>query len=61
MYKFVVIKGSCGNPYDINACEQQTNQMAAQGFDLFQVYQSTTTACLGQGNSVLVMIFKRRG
>ncbi len=57
MYRFVTVKGSCGNPYDVGACEQHANRMAGEGYDLVQVYQSTTPSC-GGGQSVLIMIFR---
>jgi hypothetical protein len=59
MYKFVTIEGSCGNPYDVRVCEGNANKMAEQGYDLVQVYQSTSASCIGQSKSVLVMVFKK--
>jgi hypothetical protein len=59
MYKFVTIAGSCGNPYDIGMCEANANKMAEQGFELVQVYQTTSASCMGQSKSILVMVFKR--
>jgi len=58
MYKFVTISGSCGNPYDIGKCESNANQMLQQGYELMQVYQTTTPGCFST-NSVLVMVFKQ--
>lgn len=59
MYKFVVVKGSCGQPYDFGACEQQANALQQQGYDLVQVYQTSTPGCSGSGQSVLVMVFRK--
>jgi hypothetical protein len=59
MYKFVTVEGSCGSPYDTATCEANANKMAEQGFELVQVYQSTSAACVGQSKSILVMVFKK--
>jgi len=62
MYKFVTVKGSCGNPYDVNACEQHANTMGAQGYELVQVYQTAMGGgCCTGPSSVLVMVFKKLG
>ena len=58
MYKFVVIEGSCGNPPDIGSCEIQANTMAEQGYELVQVFDSTTLSCFGRTKSALVMVFR---
>jgi hypothetical protein len=60
MYKFIVVQGRCGQPYNVAESEQHANQMESQGFDLVHVYQTVTTSCFGSGSS-LVMVFKRRG
>jgi hypothetical protein len=60
VYKFITVQGSCGNPYDIAKCEQHANGMLSQGYELVQVYQTTTAGCTGT-QSVLVMIFRHRG
>ena len=59
MYKFVMIQGSCGNPYDVGKAEKNANDMEKQGYDLVQVYQTTTSGCLST-KSVLVMVFKQQ-
>ena len=59
MYKYVSIAGSCGNGYSLKSAESVTNQMAAQGMELVQAFQSTTPGCFGS-NSALVMVFKQR-
>lgn len=59
MYKFVLIEGSCGNPYDIGKAEQNANNMDKRGYDLVQVYQTSTSGCTGS-KSALVMIFEQR-
>ena len=59
MYKFVLIEGSCGNPYNIGKAEQNANDMDKRGYDLVQVYQTSTSGCSGS-KSVLVMIFEQR-
>jgi hypothetical protein len=59
MYKFVVIQGSCGNPYDISKSESQANKMYQQGYDMVQVYQTTASGCFNT-KSILVMVFKER-
>jgi hypothetical protein len=60
MYKFVVIQGRCGQPYNVSESEQHANRMEGEGFDLVQVYQTTTSSCFGSSSS-LVMVFKKRG
>ena len=59
MYKFVMIQGSCGSPYDIGKSESQANAMYNQGYELVQVYQTTASGCFST-KSVLVMVFKTR-
>ena len=59
MYKFMVIKGSCNEPYNLKSSEDTCNEMAAKGYELVECYQSTSAGCLGRGSkSVLVLIFK---
>ena len=58
MYKFIVSTGSCGSPYDVGKSEQQANQMAQQGYELVQVYQTSMKGCCSP-KSVLVMVFKK--
>ena len=66
VYRFVTIQSSCGATYDIDDCEEAANKMARNGFELVQVYQSSTWGCsIDQGccmgkKSVLVMVFKSR-
>jgi hypothetical protein len=58
MYKFVTVEGSCGQPYNTATCERHANRMAEEGYWLVQVYQSSTSGCIGS-KSVLVMVFRR--
>ena len=58
MYKFVTVEGNCGNPYDIGVCETNSNKMAAEGYELVQVYQTTSKGC-GSAKSILVMVFRK--
>ena len=60
MYRFVVIEGSCGNPADIGSCEAQANTMAGQGYELLQVFDTTTLSCFGRSKSALVMVFREK-
>ncbi|PRH83387.1 hypothetical protein [Arenimonas caeni] len=60
MYKFVTVSGSCGSAYDIGHCERTTNDMQSKGFELVQVYQTSTAGCCGP-NSTLVMVFRHGG
>lgn len=59
MYRFITIQGSCGSPYNIAACEKNANKMLQEGYELVQVYQTSTSSCLAGSKSVLVMVFKR--
>lgn len=60
MYKFIVTQGGCcGNAYDVGKAEANANKMAKEGYDLIQVYQSSTSGC-GGAQSVLIMVFKKR-
>jgi hypothetical protein len=59
MYKFVMLQGSCGSPYNVNKAEQTANNMLKEGYELSHVYQSTTSGC-GGAQSVLVMVFRKR-
>lgn len=60
MYKFVVVQGGCGaSEYDISKCEDTANNMLSQGYELVQVYQTTTSGC-GTTKSALTMVFKQR-
>lgn len=59
MYKFVVITGQCGqDAYDVTKCEKNANMMLQQGYELVQVYQTTTPGCI-KTKSALVMVFKQ--
>ena len=58
MYRFVTAEGTCGNPYSLEKCEQNANKMLGEGFELVQVYQTTTPGC-GGSKSILVMVFKK--
>lgn len=59
MYKFIVIRGRCGqDAYNIAHCEQNANMMLQQGYELVQVYQTTTPGCIAN-KSALVMVFKQ--
>jgi hypothetical protein len=60
MYKFLVVQGKCGQPYNVAESEQHANRMAKEGYDLVQVYQSISSTCFGTSSS-LVMVFKKRG
>ena len=58
MYKFVVMRGGCcESEYDIGKCEEISNKMSAEGWNLVQVYQENTSSCCSTKHS-LVMIFK---
>jgi hypothetical protein len=57
MYKFITVTGSCGSPYDVSKCESNANDMLQKGYELVQVYQTTTPGCFSS-NSSLVMVFK---
>ena len=60
MYKFIIIEaGCCSSGYSLSKCEENANKMASNGFDLVQVYQTSTPGC-GSTNSSLVMVFKKR-
>jgi hypothetical protein len=59
MYKFVVVQGRCGQPYNVGESEQHANQMSQQGYELTHVYQTVTSTCFGSSSS-LVMVFKKR-
>jgi len=60
MYKFITIEaGCCQSGYSLTKCEDNANQMYKQGYDLVQVYQTSTPGC-GTSNSALVMVFKKR-
>ena len=59
MYKFMVIEGSCGQPYNLKRSEDTCNEMAKKGFELVECYQTKTPGCMGQGSkAVLVLIFR---
>jgi hypothetical protein len=60
VYRFVTIKGSCcEDAYDIGRCEESANKMEKNGFELVQVYQTSTSGCVGS-KSMLVMVFKSK-
>ena len=58
MYRFVTIQSSCGTGYDIDDCEEAANKMQRNGFELVQVYQSSTWGCnLDQGGCMGRKVF----
>ena len=60
MYRFVTIEGSCcEDTYNIGHCEESANKMLRNGFELIQVYQTSTKGCVGS-KSILVMVFKSK-
>ena len=59
MYKVVLVPAGCGdNALDVGLIEKNANKMSTQGYDLVQVYQTTTAGCTGS-KSACVMVFKR--
>jgi|SaaInlLV_10m_DNA_1039704.scaffolds.fasta_scaffold327616_1 hypothetical protein len=61
MYKFMVIEGSCGEPYNLKRSEDTCNEMANKGYELVDCYQTTTSSCGGASKSILVLIFRSSG
>jgi hypothetical protein len=59
MYKVILVPASCGqSTLDVGLIEKNANTMASQGFQLVQVYQTTSAGCTGPKTSA-VMIFKK--
>lgn len=60
MYKVILVPAACGQAHlDVGLIEKNANAMEAQGFDLMQVYQTSSAACGGSKTSV-VMIYRRK-
>ncbi len=48
MYKVILVPAACGQTVlDVALIQGNANTMAAQGFDLVQVFQTHTSACVG--------------
>jgi hypothetical protein len=59
MYKVVLLPAGCGqSALDVSRIESTSNQMAASGYELAHIYQSTTAGCLGANKSAAVLVFK---
>jgi len=60
MYKVVLVPAACGEKtLDVALIEKNANEMAQQGYDVVQAYQTSSVGCTG-GKSACVMIFKQR-
>lgn len=60
MYKFVAVLGSCGSPPNLASCEVQADTMATQGYELLQVFNTTTLSCFGRAKPTIVMVFRQK-
>lgn len=60
MCKVILIPAACGQTaLDVGLLEQNANTMYEQGYELVQVYQTSSRGC-GGPKSAAVMIFRRR-
>ena len=60
MYKVILIPAACGqSALDTASIEKNANSMAAQGYDLSHIYQTSTSGCVGAKTAV-VMVFRQR-
>jgi hypothetical protein len=60
MYKVILVPASCGTAtLDVGLLEKNANNMSAQGYELQQVYQTSSAGCSGSKTSA-VMIFRKK-
>lgn len=60
-YKVVLVPaGCCEHALDVRRIEKNANQMAQNGYELVQAYQTSTTTCTGP-KTACVLIFRYRG
>ena len=60
MYKVILVPAGCMQTVlDVDLIQANANKMSEQGYDLMQVLQSHTTACIGT-KSAVIMVFKQR-
>ena len=60
MYKVILVPaGCCQSALDVSLIEKNANAMNDKGYELLQVYQSSSSGCAGAKTSA-VMIFKLR-
>ncbi len=59
MYKVVLIRaGCCESALDVSLIEKAANDMAARGYVLDHIYQTSTTGCCINQKSAAVLVFK---
>jgi hypothetical protein len=60
MYKVILVPASCGeSALDVSLVEKNANEMADQGYELVQVYETKSAGCTGMKTSC-VMVYKRQ-
>lgn len=60
MYKVILVPAACGKSVlDVDLLEKNANAMHGQGFELVQVYQTTSMGCMGTKTSA-VMVFRKQ-
>lgn len=60
MYKVILVPAGCMQTVlDVGIIESNANTMSEKGYELVQVLQTNTAACIGTKNAV-IMVFKQR-
>lgn len=61
MYKVVLVPaGCCQSALDVRLVEQNANQMAAAGYELSHVYETSSAGCCVGKKTSAVLVFKQR-
>jgi hypothetical protein len=60
MYKVILVPAGCGtSAFDVGLLEKNANNMHGQGYELVQVYQTSSAGCTGPKTSG-VMVFRKQ-
>jgi hypothetical protein len=61
MYKVVMVSAGCGQDLlNVQQIEETTNKMAAAGYELAHIYESSTRGCCVGTKTAAVLVFKHR-
>lgn len=61
MYKVILVPaGTCESALDVRLIEQNSNHLAASGYELSHIYETTSPGCCVGKKTSAVLVFKQR-
>jgi hypothetical protein len=61
MYKVMLVPAACGQTaLDVGLIERNANQMAASGYELVHVYETSSMGCCVGKKTSAVLVFRKR-